>query len=98
MKKLIIYSLILLCSCETALEVDLPETTPKLVINSILLSESQPSFYRPTVMISNSISGLGGLDEYIWTDDRPVINYATASITEINSGNTHELMFDTDCY
>ena len=92
--------ILLFISCEKALEIDIPEQESKLVINSYMLSDqfSSPYLSQNNVLVSNSISGLGGLDEYIYTDSLPVIDFATVSINEQNSSNKVFFEFDKDCY
>ena len=92
--------ILLFISCEKALEIDMPEQESKLVINSYMLSDqfSSPYLSQNNVLVSNSISGLGGLDEYIYTDSLPVIDFATVSINEQNSSNKVFFEFDKDCY
>ena len=102
MKKIIYLklSILLFISCEKALEIDLPEQESKLVINSYMFSDrfSSPYLAQNNVLISNSIGGLDGLDQYIYTDTFPVIDFATVSISEQNSINNIYFEFDKDCY
>ena len=89
---------------EKALEIKLPEAEPKLVISSNLYAGSYSSVkYENTVTVSNSIGGLASIDEYIYTDSFPVIDYAQVSINEINNTNNtimhqYDLKFESDCY
>jgi len=106
MKKVLIFTILLifLHSCEKALEIELPEAEPKLVINSHLRAGSYSSLkHENTVTVSNSIGGLASLEEYVYTDSIPVIDYAQVSINEMNNANNtimhqYNLEFESDCY
>ena len=92
--------ILLLFSCETALEIDLPEQPSKLVISGMMLSDrfSSPWDGQNNILISNSIGGLASVDEYIYTDSVPVIDFATVSVTEQNSTNDYLFEFNNSCY
>ena len=91
-------------SCETTLDIDLPKSDPKLVINSYLIADQFWDGRSQFALVSNSIQGLESVDNYIYTDSIPVVNNATVTIKEIHS-NTHNniiieypLEFDNLCY
>ena len=94
---------LLIASCETALDIELPTAQSKLVINSYLIANQYWDKITQFLLVSNSIGGLASLDEYVYTDSIPVISSASASINQIdNISNdvieTYPLEFNYDCY
>ena len=105
MKKILLFNIIclLFASCQKALEIELPTVESKLVINSYMIADEYWDKNTPSLLISNSIGGLGSLDEYIYTDSMPVISPATASIHQINNITnsiieTYTMEYDYNCY
>ena len=107
MKKIIllIISTLIFSSCETEIEINMPTHENKLVINSQIESNTYSSpFNNQNVLVSNSISALGSVEDYVYTDDSiPVINYALVTIDEIHKSNyevinNYPLSFDDACY
>jgi len=105
MKK--VSTLIIICfffnACETALDIELPSIESKLVINSYLITGEYWDNRNQFLLVSNSIPGMGTLDDFIYTDSIPVLDFADAVINEINhQDNTiikeHPLEFTTNCY
>mgnify|MGYP001342399277 CR=1 FL=1 len=93
----------LLSSCETALDIELPSIQSKLVINSYLITDEYWDNRSQFLLVSNSIAGMGTLDDFIYTDSLPVIDFAHAIINKIDNENNvviHEypLEFNTSCY
>ena len=103
-KKIFIYLLLIITynSCETTLDIDLPNTEPKIVINSYMISEEYWDARTQFLTVSHSIGGLGSIQDYTYTDDIPVINTATAMIKEISLDNSiiteYPLIFHDNCY
>lgn len=87
-------------ACETAIDIELPEQPSKLVINSYMFADlySSPFDYRNNIVVSNSIGGLADIDEYIFTDTIPVIDFANVSINEQNQTTNYSFEFDHNCY
>ena len=105
MKKILVFNIIclLFASCQKALEIELPTVESKLVINSYMIADEYWDKNTPSLLISNSIGGLGSLDEYIYTDSMPVISTASASINQIDNITnsiieTYPMEFDYNCY
>ena len=63
---------LLIASCETALDIELPTAQSKLVINSYLIANQYWDKNTQFLLVSNSIGGLASLDEYIYTDRKNV--------------------------
>ena len=61
---IILLSLILNISCEKAIDVNLPSQQSKLVINGSLISNKYWDGYSQYIYISNSIEGLGSVNDY----------------------------------
>ena len=93
---------ILFNSCETALDIKLPSIESKLVVNSYLIADEYWDTQNQFLLLSNSIEGMGSLNDYAYTDSFPVISHANAFINEINNIdeilNTYPLDFTTNCY
>ncbi|MBE37845.1 MAG: hypothetical protein CMP50_04280 [Flavobacteriales bacterium] len=94
---------ILFNSCETALDIELPSIESKLVVNSYLITDEYWDTQNQFLLLSNSIEGMGSLNDYTYTDSFPVISYANAFINELNTIdndiiNTYPLDFTTNCY
>jgi len=92
-----------LISCEKALNIELPSSEPKLVINSYMIANEYWDAQSQFLLVSNSIEGMGTLDDFIYTDSIPVISYADAVINEINNENNmiinqYPLEFSYNCY
>ena len=105
MKKLLLLNILCLffISCEKALDIELPTTQSKLVINSYMIADKYWDNKSQFLLVSNSVDGLASLNEYIYTDSIPVISTAEASINKIDdtSNNiieTYSLEFDSNCY
>tara|TARA_B110000495_G_C22971976_1_gene570533 strand:- start:419 stop:1384 length:966 start_codon:yes stop_codon:yes gene_type:complete len=102
MKKIIYISYFLFISCETTLDIKLPESDPKLVINSYMIADQFWNGRNQFALVSNSIQGIGNIEDYIYTDSIPVINNATAIINEMDNSeysiNQYQLLFDNTCY
>ena len=99
---IILLSLILNISCEKAIDINLPSQQSKLVINGSLISNKYWDGYSQYIYISNSIEGLGSVNDYEYTDSVPVINYASVNILEMENENEiieeFQFEFDNDCY
>ena len=100
---IILLSLILNISCEKAIDINLPSQQSKLVINGSLISNKYWDGYSQYIYISNSIEGLGSINDYEFTDSVPVINYASVNILEMENENEiieeFQFEFDNDyCY
>ncbi|MBL32025.1 MAG: hypothetical protein CMP62_04805 [Flavobacteriales bacterium] len=99
----IVTLLITLSSCEKALNIELPSIESKLVINSYMITDEYWDAQSQFLLVSNSIEGMGTLDDFIYTDSIPVISYADAVINEINNENNtiinqYPLEFTNKCY
>ena len=83
-----IIPLILLClilfSCEKALDIELPSRKSRLVVNSYLITDQFWDNKNQFLLLSNSISGMGTLDDFIYTDSLPLIDFGTVIINEID--------------
>ena len=95
--------LIILNSCETALDIELPSLDPKLVINSYMISEEYWDAQTQFLLVSNSIESLGTVDDFVYTDSIPVISSANALINEINPIDStvieeYPLDYSNHCY
>ena len=103
-KKILISLLLIITynSCETTLDIELPNSEPKIVINSYMISEEYWDARTQFLTVSHSIDGLGSIQDYTYTDDIPVINTATANIKEISLDNSiineYPLIFNDNCY
>ena len=101
-----IVPLILLClilfSCEKALDIELPSRKSRLVVNSYLITDQFWDNKNQFLLLSNSISGMGTLDDFIYTDSLPLIDFGTVIINEIDKDNfivnQFPLEFNTNCY
>ena len=105
MKKILsaITLFITLSACEKALDIELPSIESKLVINSYMITDEYWDAQSQFLLVSNSIEGMGTLDDFIYTDSIPVISYANAVVHEINNENNmiiseYPLDFSHNCY
>ena len=99
---IILLLLILNISCEKTIDINLPSQESKLVVNGSLISNKYWDGYSQYIYISNSIEGLGSINDYEYTDSVPVINYASVNILEMENENDiieeFQFEFDNDCY
>ena len=89
-------------SCEETINVTIPTENSKLSVTSYLYADDYFDGQYSSVYVSNSISALSSIDNYVYTDSIPVINNASVSIYETNSLQenvaSYLLEFDYDCY
>ncbi len=106
MKKAILLVIlsIIFYKCETALDIELPSIESKLVINSYMITDEYWDKQSQFLIVSNSIEGMGSLEDFEYTDSLPVIGSGNASISQINNDDHNQitenypLEFTTSCY
>jgi len=102
MKQLLIINIIIylsFISCETIIDVNIPNSEPKLVINSYIISEQSFPAKNRFLHVSNSMDGVGYISDFDSTFVSG-INNAEAIIYEIENQNIIEefpLSFDEEC-
>ena len=89
-------------SCEESINVTIPAENSKLSVTSYLYADDYFDGQYSSVYVSNSISALSSIDNYVYTDSIPVINNAIVSVYETNTFQenvaSYLLEFDYDCY
>ncbi len=89
-------------SCEKPIDIELPVEESKLVISSNLESNKYWNNGKQYLYVSNSITGLGAISDYHFTDSIPVIGDANVKIFHINNlnevSNEYQFNFNNNCY